>query len=271
MSDTTWAKPHYRNGCWVREHRRSNGALVKGHWRNGGNVSGHQVKPGTSATHGTPKNAAPHHARPKLPTILVQPAENLVALAIAIEQNRIARIRQKTRRHAAEGKALLEAVIYRDDDGRNRRVDGIPVATLTANLPAEVRQITLETTVEIGGDKKRYRLDTPVFFNSDGTLTQTGDANVDPDTANRILDRIRKNPSELQEARRHNQVRQRLGRHNPERAVSQAVHEMLRLNPLPRLNLSREFSIPVPGTNYSVIFRPSEAAASRKPPHAKAA
>ncbi len=265
MSNTTWTSPHYRNGCWVEAHHRSNGTAVKRHWRKGSNVVGHYMSTDAPQPHrrhnagSAPKPTKRRHS----PTVVIEPTDNLVALAIAFEHQQIAQVRQKTNRKKPSPKAFLNAVFYQDDDGVQHRIDGIPVATSFINLPPEVNTITMDATVKFpDGQSTHYRLDTPVFFNADGSISQVSNADIDPDMANRILERLKGQTSELKVARRRNNVRQHLGRHNPERAVSQAVHEMLSLNPLPQLDLEREFSIPVPSTNYSVVLRPTATATS---------
>ena len=263
MTNENWIKPHYRDGCWVEAHHRANGTFVKRHWRNGSNVVGHYMSNDSHQPYeGHHANAQPRKLQ-NSPTYIIEPTDNLIALAIALEHHNIARVRQKPNKKAQYPKAYLNAVTYRDEAGDQHRIDGIPVATSFINLPPEVNNITMNATVTFpDGQNYHYCFDTPVFFNADGSISQIPDADVDPDMANQILDRITGQTSELTVARRRNHVRQRLGLHNPERAVSQAVHEMLHLNPLPQLNLEREFSIQVPSTNYSVVLRPTNIATS---------
>ena len=258
MTNNTWTSPHYRNGCWVEAHLRSNGAQVKRHYRNGSNVVGHYMSNDSPPPHEAHYANVQPQKRHKSPTCVIEPTDNLVALAIALEHHNIARVRQKTNKKTESPKAFLNAVTYRDEADTPHRIVGIPVATSFINLPPEVNKITMDATIASpDGQKAHYCFDTPVFFNADGSISQVQDTDVDPDMANQILDRITRQTSELTVARRRNRVRQHLGLHNPERAVSQAVHEMLRLNPLPQLDLKRELSIPVPSTNYSVVLRPT--------------
>ncbi len=260
MKTTTWTRPHYRNGCWVEAHRRSNGVQVKRHWRQGSNVIGHYMNTSTphlQSRHDVDSTPQPQK-RHKSPTCVIEPTDNLVALAIALEHHNIARVRQKQNKKVQSPIAFLNAVTYQDEAGTQHRINGIPVFTSFINLPPEVNNITMDATVSFpDGQNSHYRLDTPVFFNADGSISQVSDTDIDPDLANRILDRITGQTSELTVARRRNHIRQRLGLYNPERAVSQAIHEMLRLNPLPQLDLQRELSIIVPNTNYSVVLRPT--------------
>ena len=261
MTTNNWTTTHFRNGCWVESYLRSNGTRVKRHWRSGGNVSGHFFN-STQFSNQSPGRHLPQPPKSqhrRTPAILVDPSNNTAAMAVVLELNHIGRVRHRPHKTIPTPKAKLSAVIYRDAVGVLHTIADIPVATSMVNIPTEITAITLDFTITAtNGDQFSYRIDSPVFFNADGEVIHVPGTEVDPELANRILDRINDRASELTVARRRNTIRARLGRHNPEKAVSQAAADMLKLNPMPEVNLTQAITIPVPGTNYTVTFKPAD-------------
>ena len=257
MSKTAWIDPHYRNGCWVKAHRRDNGTLVKGHRRNGGNVIGHYTTQGEHHQRQHDADAETPTPRRMLPTLWVEPTANMANVALALEASRIARIRPRTNRRARHANAQLRAVIYRDNTGQRHRITGLPVTFSNIDLPPVIESVTLEIDAAMPNGHRRYRIDTPVFCNSDGSVSTTNAEQLDPKVVNNALDRTTGNTMEMKAAKRRNQIRQRLGTSDPERAISQAMHDIMQLNPPPSLELRRELTIPVPGTSYTIIVRPN--------------
>ena len=261
MSKTAWIESHYRNGCWVKAHRRGDGTFVKGHRRKGGNVTSHYMASSEHRTRKDDTKAEPRPPRRIMPALWVEPTANMATVALVLGTYRIARVRPRANGRAQRATAQLRTVIYRDQAGQRHRVSGLPVAFSTVDLPSVVEAVTLEIDVTTPDGRRRYRLDAPVFCNADGSVSATRDGQLDPKVVNNVLDRIMGNATEMETAQRRNRIRQRLGASDPERAVSQAMHDIMQLNPPPNLDLRRELTIPVPGASYTIIVRPKAKAA----------
>lgn len=248
-----WQPPHFRRGCWVESHRRSNGAMVKRHWRNGHHVAGHfAITPDTTRS----QSHSPTLKRSRPEPILVSPGPNNATVAIALETAGMGRAISRPRGKQSALTATLAAVRW-TDNGVQRRVEGLTVATGLVSLPPEVDAVTLDLTVsDPDGTIKTTAIPSPCFINADASITLVKEAQVDSELVNRAL-ALTGAASDL---RARNRVRQRLGRNNAESTMQRALADAMREAELPDLPLTQQVTIALPEAGYTVTverYRPN--------------
>ena len=301
-----WTPEHWRSGCWVESYTRSNGVRVSRHWRSGGSVQSHYSlvnDPETLQGREPNRQPGPNHPRPTrfprrttawprsrtksrtpqnpssrtpnyIPLVL-QPSANNAALAIALDQLGPYRVWPNPPRntnHTGQitvnaGFARMNSVTWTNTDDTTGFAGELTLAANRLTIPPRVRKITLKATVTHPGSTNReLLLDTPIFFNADGTISAVPQAPVEPEDAVRMIkaleqrsDRTPRNShdDEARSARIHNQVREQLGNHNPERYVRQAIAETVKLIPPPALNIEKTITIPCPNTSYVITISPA--------------
>ena len=279
MPADKWTPLHWRHGCWVNAHTRSNGTRVKRHWRSGANVRGHYSanSPSLNAPPDPHRPKATKHRRTVWPrpskpnkaiTVVVPPSLNNAALALALSRDPRYQVQPNSQPGIPCGAATLLAVIYTDANGQRHTQSGLTTAMGAVTLPDQARQITLSFCIDLPDQETRnLRVDTPVFFNADETVTTIAGQHVDPEHVNRLLDRLAnatKDP--VTRARRRNSVRETLGAANPEQAVRHAISDIMTIAPPPDLNVTHPVTIPCPGTGYAITIHPLDSEPVYQPP-----
>ena len=281
MPANKWTPLHWRHGCWVNAHTRSNGTRVKRHWRSGANVRGHYSanSPGMSAPPPHQPKATKYRRsawpRPSKPnnaiTIVVPPSLNNAALALAISRDPRYQVQPHPQPGTPCGAATLLAVIYTDTNGERHVQSGLTTAMGAATLPDQARQITLSFSIDLPEQETRnLRVDTPVFFNADETVTTAAGQDVDPEHVNRLLDRLTDtNKDPVARTRRRNSVRESLGATDPEQAVRHAISDIMTIAPPPDLAITQPVTIPCPGTGYAITIHPMDSEPGPQPTGAR--
>ena len=300
-----WTPEHWRSGCWVESYTRSNGVRVSRHWRSGGSVQSHYSLV-NQLQNPTPRDPNPHpniprrrttwprartstqgSGKPGAPKVLtyiplvLHPSANNAALALALDQMGPYRVWPKsppdrTRPdapgtytiRAQTGFARLTSVTWENPNATTQHAGELTLAANALTLPRKVKQISMTATItHPDGRNRELTLETPIFFNADGTISTVPAASVDPEDAVRMIkaleqkngDPLPKSPGtdQAQAARIHNQVREQLGNPNPERHVRQAMVDTVRLIPPPALNIEKSITIPCPNTSYVITISPA--------------
>ena len=225
--------------------------------------------------------------------LVLAPNSNNAALAIALDQlgpYRVRPNRKNGRRRkerpdepvTATGDARITEVSWTEMDGTENRAGELTLAANILKLPTQVKQITIETVItHPNGLERRMKLDSPIFFNTDGTASTTEKARMDPEEAVRMMKALAKTSSRdsskngnntqngnrhhpagdretdaLSAARNHNQVRAQLGRDNPEQAVQRAFTEVFKLIPPPALEITKTLTVQCTGLEYVITVSP---------------
>ena len=247
----------------------------------------HWPEPPPRSRTGKPGTDSNQHILDHIPLVLA-PHSNNAALAIALDQlgpYRVRPNRQNGRgrkesgdqRTTATGEARITGVSWTEMDGTENRAGELTLAANSLKLPNQVRRITIETTVtHPNGLERRMELESPIFFNQDGTASTTEKARMDPEEAVRMLKALAKSSRRdshrngrrdgpgggetdaLRAARSHNQVRAQLGGSNPEQAVQRALTETLKLIPPPALGITRTLRVSCPGAEYVITVSPRQ-------------
>ena len=249
-----WLPEHYRRGCWVGPYQRRDGTEIKRHWRAGSTVRGHFA----AAVPGTP-NRKPK-PRPATP-VAVNPGPNSASLTLALRRQGLYRPAPRQSKRNAIPEISLKRVSWTANCGARREIFSLPLEMGLARLPETAQSISLEADIAFpGGETTPVILKADVFINPDHTICVTPDAVATPREISRAIRRISPAATENSPAgiKFRNEVRKKLGKGNPEQAMQDAAGDMLKLTPLPRLDLTRPVTVTDPNTGLLVTISPAE-------------
>ena len=249
-----WTPPHWRRGCWVAEHTRTDGAKVRGHWRAGAQVRGHYcIQPlmPTGPRPGQNRLEEQERRRTKTPVIIPATANHA---AVAEALGRTGHWAPARKGGTATARAELVAVLWRQGALRGNEYRNGTEAT----IPETADQVTLDIALTKDAlPHARYRIDTEVFVNGDGTVAMTAACQKTPEQVARLAERYgNEKLDRAGVANRRNQFRERLGRRDPEQAVALALRDILDAVPLPALPLTKEVAVADREGRYLVTVRP---------------
>ena len=249
-----WLPEHYRRGCWVGPYRRRDGTEIKRHWRAGSTVRGHFA----AAAPGTPNHKPrPRSAKP----IALNPSPNSASLALALHRQGRYRPAPRQPKGNAIPEISLNRVSWTTDCGARREIAGLPLKMGLARLPETAQSISLEAGIAFpGGETTSIILEADVFINPDHTICVTPEAVATPREISQAVRRVSPAATENSPAgvKFRNEVRKKLGAGNPEQAMQDAAGDMLKLAPLPQLDLTRPVTVTDPNTGLLVTISPSE-------------
>ncbi len=259
-----WTPQHWRRGCWVEAHTRNNGTKVKRHWRAGGNVKGHYCNLPPQKAGSMPRGPAHEgRVRPKATTISAHPTPENATLARAMELTGLWRVSAKTARHRPT--AHLAAVTWTNADGSHHSWPQEPGPEGDENVISIVALIDVRQSGEL--ETERYQLPTDMFRTPDGLLILTPSARGHAEAISKAVERFdttSKDPT--QKARDRNRLRTKLERHNPERAIANALEELIELAEPPNLPITHPVTVPAAGGRYVVTIAPMPGAQDRPAP-----